>query len=179
MEDILIEQQNALDRLRIVYGDNVELLGNNIVIVYESEKEIITQKTPRSPIVIPNNMYAAGLSRRNNILLQRVNPQLLTLSGEKILEEKIENAVRVINGRTGKIDGIVVFSQGDTSKFYENNINGKIKVISNLDGSIGEAKLQSRDYSLSRPDLLLIYNFKRYMGRFDEDGRLRHFISPS
>lgn len=151
MEDRTVNnEQDIKDYLSIIYGENIKVIFNNYVFTWEDTKK----------------PYKNGY--------------ILGINGAKLIKEKIDDVIELIDSSSTQTIGYVVFLKGQLKNFYsvKESVTEKIMVISDK-LSLDRAKIQVRYYSKQRPDMVIAYNLKKYIGKFDENGVLKYFISPS
>lgn len=143
-------EQDIIDYLSILYGDNVKVLYNTYVFTWDKEIK------PRKPGYI------------------------LALNGSKLIKEKVDNVIDIIDNQSQETIGYAVFLKNQLKELYNIKATNtdKVLIISN-NLRFERAKLQSKYYNKQRPDMVLTYNLKKYIGKFDTDNMLKYFISPS
>lgn len=151
-----VNNTDIKDYLSVIYGDNIKVLFNTYVFTWDSDDKI------RSGYILATN-------------------------GAKLITEKIEDAIEIKSRVTGEIQGYAIFLNKQLTGLFRmcnnkslraNTIKDNILIISK-ELTFERGKIQSRFYSTKRPDLVLTYRYKRYLGKFNDDGELLCFVSPS
>ncbi len=133
--------------LSIIYGDNIEVIFNNYVFLYNEQTD--------------NQLARVG--------------KLLATNGGKIIKEEIDDIVAILEGDS--IIGYAVFLRNELENQYKIEIGKDIKTkiaIITRNGSFKRGKLRARYYNKIHPELLLNCNNKNYVGIFD-NAKLDHF----
>ena len=162
MEDILNNQDNfdvqdIINKLAIIYGDNVEIIAERILVVHDGLRE------------------PPGLGVQTDDTHCLKDCVVFKFNGE-VLYDNIDIAVPIYNAQQKRMVGCVVFLDKTLNKYYEQPQSGRVKVIG-LDFNSTDNILIASKYNGTRPEMILKYEHTRYIGKFDEDGTLKSFVS--
>lgn len=163
--------ESVKEYLSIIYGENYKVIMDKYVFVWENK----------------------------TLLDEPIDGYIYTLSGRKLIEEKIDRAIELIhedtrdsiNSMNGTnnidgiksidgIDGCALFMKGQLEEAYkikygQNPINMKVTILTTKN-SLELGKLTIKYYSRFRPDIILRYNGV-YRAIFQKNGKFLYFKS--
>lgn len=150
--------QDIINKLAIIYGDNVNIIAERILITHDGLRD--------APIY--NGMRNDDSSCLKDCIVFKYD-------GE-ILFNNIDIAVPIYNTQLKRDIGCAVFLDKTLNKYYEQPQSGRLTVIG-IDFNISKGIIIASKYNDIRPEMILKYEHTRYVGQFDERGILERFIS--